>query len=127
MSKRFDGIVRVVHTHGNSSAVEFEQVVIFNSAVFGGVHHLYLSGLCDDEIFSFVLISVRVPSNDDGFDPSGYQLGNGLANDRFTEHGTTEDVTDGSVGTQPHLFEFELFDPLLVGSDCGAFDTDVVF
>src|SRR5689334_14943553 len=49
-----------------------------------------------------------------------------LNDDGLPEHRTIQDVTDGAVGTLPHLFQLEFFNAVLIGGDGGAFDTDPV-
>ena len=51
---------------------------------------------------------------------------NVLANDSFTEDGSSEDVPDGSVWRLPHLLQLELGHSSLVRRDGGALDADVV-
>ena len=72
------------------------------------------------------LVSVGVPADDDGFDPAGHQPGDVLAHDGLPEHGSSQDVPDGSVGRTPHLLQLELLHALLVWRDGGALDAHVV-
>ena len=58
--------------------------------------------------------------------PSRHQPGNGLADDGLSEDGSAENVSDGSVGREPHLLQTELDDSLLVRGDGGALDGNVV-
>lgn len=64
-------------------------------------------------------------SDDDGFGPTGHQARDVLAYDSFAEHGTAEDVPDGSVGGAPHLLKLELLHTVLIGCDGGTLDTHV--
>jgi hypothetical protein len=65
-------------------------------------------------------------TNANGSGPSRYQPGDGLANDWFSEDGSSQNVSDGSVGRKPHLLQAELDDALLVGRDGGALDGDIM-
>ena len=60
-------------------------------------------------------------TNHDGFLPSWDQSWNILDYDRFSEDGAIKNVTDGAVGTLPHLFQLELLYPCLVRSDSSTF------
>lgn len=74
----------------------------------------------------FYLVPVRMSSNDDGFDPARHQPGDVLTDDGFSEHGATQNVTDGAVGGAPHLLQVELLHPVLVRCDGGTFDAHAV-
>lgn len=54
------------------------------------------------------LVAVGVPANGDGLGPAGDQAGDVFADDGFPEDGPPEDVSDGPVGTLPHLLQLEL-------------------
>ena len=54
------------------------------------------------------LVTKGVTANDDRLGPAGNKTGNHLAEDGLTEHCAAQDVTDGAVGTQPHLLQVEL-------------------
>ena len=58
--------------------------------------------------------------------PSRNQPRDGFTNDRLSEDGSSQDVSDGSVGREPHLLKAELDDAFLVGGDGRALDGDVV-
>ena len=60
-------------------------------------------------------------TNHDGFLPSWDQSWNIFDYDRFSEDGAIKNVTDGAVGTLPHLFQLELLYPCLVRSDSSTF------
>lgn len=66
-------------------------------------------------------------ADDNGIDPSRDGFGDLGEDDRFTENGASEDVTNGPVWTLPHLLELELLDAGLVRGDCGTLDADLVF
>ena len=46
-------------------------------------------------------------SNDNRLSPAWDETRNGLTDDGLTEHGATQDVTDGSIGGKPHLLQLE--------------------
>ena len=67
-----------------------------------------------------------MPSNDNRFLPARYGTRDPFKNDGLTEDSTTEDIPNGSIGTLPHLLEVEFLYTRFIGSNGGAFDTDVV-
>lgn len=50
-----------------------------------------------------------------------------LAQDGLTKNCATENISDRSIGRQPHLLKLEFFNALFVWCDCGALDSNVVF
>ena len=58
--------------------------------------------------------------------PSWYWPRDAVEDDGLTEDGSTQDVADGAVGALPHLLEFELLHPGLVGGDCRTLNADLV-
>ena len=54
------------------------------------------------------LVTKSMTTDGDGLLPAGNQERNVLADDWFAENSSAEDVTDGAVGTLPHLLEVEL-------------------
>jgi hypothetical protein len=48
-------------------------------------------------------------TNNDRVGPSGNQLGDIANKNGFTENGTVQDVTDGTVGRLPHLLKLEFW------------------
>ena len=64
-------------------------------------------------------------ADDDGLGPAGHEAGDVIDDDRFSEDGATNDVSDGTVGRLPHLLEVELGDASLVRRDRGALDADL--
>ena len=54
------------------------------------------------------LVTKGVTADDDGLGPAGNKTGNHLAEDGLAEHCASQDVTDGAIGTQPHLLQVEL-------------------
>ena len=54
------------------------------------------------------LITEGMTTNNDGLRPTGNETRNRLTDDWLPEYGTAENVTDRSIGAQPHLLQFEL-------------------
>lgn len=73
------------------------------------------------------MVSESVPSNNDWFFPSRNESWNVINDDGFSEDSTVEDVSNGTVGTFPHMLEVEFLDSGFVRSDCGTFDSDLAF
>lgn len=90
------------------------------------------------------LIAESVSTNNDGLHPTRDWFRDLGEDDRFAEHGPSEDIADlrgcwalmklartgwtyRSVWTPPHFFKFELFYSSLVGGNGGTFDTNLVF
>ena len=65
--------------------------------------HCKSSGLRDNEIGSFVLISMGMATDDDGVIPGSNESGDVRAENWLTEDGAAEDVSDGSVRRSPHF------------------------
>lgn len=63
-------------------------------------------------------------ANDNWFFPSGDQSWDVLDEDRFSEDSTIQNVSDSSIWTFPHLFEFELLNSGLIRSDGCTLDSD---
>lgn len=107
---------------GSGEVVNGQSEGVF-SLVFDGD----VTGSFDEEIGAVVDITEGVTANDDGFGPVFDESGDVFDEDGFSEDGTVEVVSDGSVGRFPHFFEFELLDSGFVGGDGGALDTDFAF
>ena len=73
-----------------------------------------------------VLVTERVPADDDRLRPARHQSRHVLDDDRRAEDRAAQDVSDGAVGRQPHLLEVELLDARFVGGDGRALDADPV-
>jgi len=130
-SESGNGLVCVVHSHDGASSV-FEGVhCLFvgtvSASIIRNVFHNELARLLGDEVLGHVLVSMSVTTNDDGLGPSWYKLGDVLANNRFSEDGSVQDVSDGSIGGSPHLLQLEFFNSFLIRGNSGALDTDFVF
>lgn len=73
------------------------------------------------------MVSESVSSDNDRFFPSGNESWNVINDDGFSEDSTVEDVSNGTIGTFPHMFEIEFLDSGFIRSDCGTFDSDLAF
>jgi len=89
--------------------------------IVGGEGDFKFSGSINNEIGGSVLVSESVSSDDDRLSPSWDVFREVIDEDRFSENGSVEVVSDGSVGGFPHFFEFEFSDSFFIGGDCGAF------
>lgn len=72
------------------------------------------------------LVSMCVPADNYRLDPAWNQAGNVFADNSLSEHSSSQDVPDCSVRRAPHLLEFELLHALLVRSDGGTLDANIV-
>lgn len=124
MSKIGDGFVSVVHAHDDATAIlEFKNCVLLGTSSFGSVHQFHLQDKSNailgprlkiehyfseqlnyraiagnDQICGFVLVTVGVTANANGIGPTRDQTRNCLTQNRFTEHGSAQDVSNGAVG-----------------------------
>ena len=64
-------------------------------------------GRADQDLVSY-LVAVRMTTNHNGVRPPGNEFWNVLTDDRFSEDRASQNVSDGPIGTQPHLLQFEL-------------------
>jgi hypothetical protein len=128
VSEFFDTFISVVHSHTNASfSFVLEDLHFGLFSVCSFEKDCKSTRLIDFEVSGFVLVSKGVPANNDGFFPSRDQSGDVLDDDRLPENGSIQNVSDGSIGTFPHLFEFKLFDSGFVWSDGCALDSDFTF
>ncbi|CAG9096414.1 unnamed protein product, partial [Plutella xylostella] len=118
--------VSVEHAERHAGALEVVDDLLDGLPLGRGPDELELALAGHDVVDGLVLVGVRVAADDDGLLPAGDEPRDVLADDGLAEHGAAEDVADGAVGALPHLLELELLDSLLVGSDGGALDADVV-
>ena len=79
----------------------------------------------NEEVSAVIDVSEGVSSDDDGLGPVLDESGDVLDEDGFSEDGSIEVVSNGSIGTLPHLLELELLDSVLIGGDGGALDADL--
>lgn len=98
----------------------------FRFAIFAFEDDRHSSRLADDHILGTVLISESVTSDDNRIRPAGNETRDVFAQNRLTEDRSSENISDGSIGRQPHLFQLEFFHALLVWSDGGTFDSNIV-
>ena len=63
---------------------------------------------------------LSLPANDNGLLPPWYQLWDVLDYNWLSKHGAIQNVSDGSIGASPHLFEAELRHSVLVWCDSSA-------
>lgn len=82
--------------------------------------------LLDNHILGTVLVTESMTANDDRVGPARHQTWDILAQDRLTENGSAENVTNGSIRRKPHLLQLEFFNSLFIGRDSGTLDSDVV-
>lgn len=97
-----------------------------HSSWLTGEHQFNFTGPIDNNIFGFVLITVRMTANNDRIRPTGHQARNVLAQNRFTENRSAQNIPDRSVRTQPHLLQLELFNALFVGCNRCTFDANIM-
>ena len=125
MSKIFNAFIDVVHCHTNTTfSFEF---VDFHSLLLSLIiceNNFKFSRFIDCKIGGSVLISESVSSNNNGFFPSWNKSWDVIDDDRFSEDGSVENVSDCTVGAFPHVFKVELFDSCLIRGDGGTFDTN---
>ena len=65
-------------------------------------------------------------TNDDGVLPAWDRAGDTLQDDGLAEDSTAEDVSDGTIGTLPHLLQLKLLHASLIWRNGRALDADVV-
>jgi hypothetical protein len=95
VGKADDRLIGVVHGHGDTLALEVEDVERNGSgSVLGLEVEGELAGTGDDKVGRAVLVTESVTTNADGLGPSGNGLGDVLEDDGLTEDGAVEDVTD---------------------------------
>lgn len=98
-----DGLVGVVLCLGDTTAVlELEDLDLLGLATLGGVDHGELAGTGQNAVLGAVLVTKGVTANDDGLLPARNETRDAGDNDGLTEDSSTESVTDGAVGRQPH-------------------------
>ena len=103
-----------------------EDLVLDDLSVVSNEADLEFAGAGNDKVGSLVLIGVSVSSDDDRLCPGVDETGHVLDNDWLSEDSSSEDVSDSSVGTFPHLLQLKLFYSSLIGGDCGTLDGHIV-
>jgi hypothetical protein len=96
------------------------------TAIIRGEFDFNLSWLGDIVVLASVLIAKGMSSNDDGRGPAWDAPWNVGDDDWLSEDGTIEDVSNGSIGAAPHLFEPKLLHSTLVWGNGGTLDGDLV-
>lgn len=86
---------------------------------------LEFAGLSRHEVAGTVLVTIGVSADDDWLMPFGDDSRDVLYDDGLSEDSTIEVVSDGSVGTLPHLLQVELLDSGLIWGDGRTFDADL--
>lgn len=125
VSKIFNTLINIVHSHSYTTfTFEFENLHSFFFSFIILEYDFKSSRPVDNEISCLVLISESVSSDNNWLFPSWNESGDIFNNDGFSKDGTVQDVSDGSVGAFPHLFEIELLDSGFVRGDGGTFDTN---
>ena len=125
VSKTLNALINIVHTQTDTTfsfELEHFHSLLFSFSVLE--NEFESSWSVDDKICGFVLVAECVSADDDGLFPAWDEPGDVFDDDWFSEDGSVEDVSDGSIGRFPHLFEVELFDSGLIGSDGGTLDTN---
>lgn len=114
-----DGVIGVVLHLGNTTARVVEDFNALGLAVGGSVDQLELTRAGDDPVSGTVLVTVGVAADDDGLGPAGDETGDDRDDDGLTEYcaaaamlsafadslvkwSDLQDVTNGSVGRNPH-------------------------
>ena len=87
-------------------------------------HDLEFTRFSSHEVTGTVLVTIGMSADNNWLMPFGDDSGNVLYDDGLSEDSTIEVVTDGTIGTLPHLLQVELLDSGLVWGDSGAFYAD---
>ncbi len=120
-----DGLVGVVHAKHDTSTLELIDFEVGGlRAIGGGESHRELSWDFGAEVGGSVLISKGVSADNDGLVPAWHQLRDVADNNGLSEDRATNDVTDGTVGGLPHLFEAKFSHTSLVRGDSCALDAN---
>lgn len=128
MSEIFNAFINIIHGHTDSS-FSFKFIDL-HSLLFSFIvpeNDFKSSRFINCEIGSSVLITKCVSSNNDGFFPSWDESWNVFNDDWFSKNGSVQNVSDGTIGTFPHVFKIKFLDSGFIRSDSCAFDTDFTF
>ena len=126
VGKASDRLISVVHSEHDTWVLEFEHFERSGlGAILRGEGHMESAWNLGAEVSGSVLITESVSADNDGLLPAWHKARNVLDDDGLSEDGSTDDVSDGSVGGFPHLLEVELGDTCLIRGDGGALDSDL--
>ena len=123
MGEGFNRAIVVEHEETNTGSGEVVDGEI--EGVFSLEVNWDITGSLDKEVSAVVDITEGVTANDDGFSPVLDESGDVVDEDGFSEDGTVEVVSDGSVGWFPHFLELELLDSGFVGGDGSTLNADL--
>jgi hypothetical protein len=126
VSEATDGFVGIVHGKSNAVALEVENLMLDYFTVFSFKFYGEFSFSFGYEIGCAILITEGMATDADGGCPVGNQAWYIGANNGLTKNGAIENVTDGAVGTFPHLLEAEFFYPCFIGCDGRALDANPI-
>ena len=125
MGELGNAFIGVIHAKTNaSSSFKFIDLHLLLCSVISSENYLKCSRLVNYKICGFVLISKGMSANNDGLGPARNESWDVFNDDRFSEDSSVKNVSDGSIGTFPHLLEFKLFDSGLIRSNSCAFDAN---
>ena len=97
-SRLYLNLIIVLHSHSDSRFWEIEDFVFLHRvSTFRSENDFELSCFFCDEISASVLIAEGVTADDDWLFPLGNQKRNVFTQDWFTENGSVQVITDGSV------------------------------
>lgn len=128
MSEFFNTFVSIVHSEAYSTiSLEFVDFHPLLWAVITFENDFEGTRFVDSEICGFVLITEGVSADDDRFLPAWDESRDVFDDNGFSEDGSVEYVSDGSVGTLPHFLQVELLDSGLIRSDGCTLDANLAF
>ena len=116
--------------HAHVDATFFKVIDLLHNwlrTIVGREFNLDLSWLCHHVILAPVLVSEGVSSNDNWRSPAWNESRDIRDDDRLSEDGAVEDVSDSSIWRFPHLLKAELFDTTSIRSDGGTLNGNFVF
>lgn len=126
MREAFDGLVSVVHAHQDTRPFELVDRDLFGFSFLRSKGHRESAWFAGNHILRSVLVSKGMSANDDRLSPAWNESRDVVDHDGLPEHSAVQLVSNGAIGTLPHLFESKLFDSRLVWSDGGALNADLV-
>jgi hypothetical protein len=128
-SKGSNGVVSVEHSEvaaGAGLALELvNELSLLVWAVSRRVDQFDFTRFGGDAILATVLVTESVSANNDGLSPARDESWDVFNDNRFTEDGTVENVSNSSVRGPPHLLQFELLNTTLIRGNGGALNADL--